>query len=78
MQMLIETNYLVDPFYAGHNLTPALITPGKKFVLPPPSSTFNAIQKCRILKINKDIIYALLVTGNLNNCQLKTPISFFC
>ena len=48
--------------------TPALITPGKKFGLPPLWATLNAIQKCRMLKIDKDIIYALLVTRNLSSC----------
>ena len=47
---------------------PTLIIPGKKFGLLPLWATFNAIQKCGILKIDKDIIYALLVTGSLNNC----------
>ena len=42
--------------------------PGKKFSLPPLLATFDAIQECRILKIDKDIIYALLVIGNLNSC----------
>ena len=49
------------PFSAGSNLMPALIAPGMKFGLPPLRATFNAIQKCRILKIDRDIIYALLV-----------------
>ena len=63
-----KVNTLSALLYAGPNLTPALITPGKKSGLPPLWVTFNAIQECRILKIDKDIIYALLVTGNLNNC----------
>ena len=58
----------IGPFYAGLTLKPALITPGKKFGLPPLWVTSNAIETFRILKIDKEIIYALLVTGNLNNC----------
>ena len=53
--------YLIGPFNAGPNLTPALITPGKEFGLPPLWATVNAIQKCRILNIDKDIIYVLFV-----------------
>ena len=39
-------------------------------------ATFNAIQKCRILKIDKDIIYALLVTGNLKTVNQR--LQYYC
>ena len=63
-----RTTKLVDLSTLLALFTPALITPGKKFGLPPLWASFNAIQKCGILEIGKDIIYALLVTGNLINC----------
>ena len=61
--------------------------PGKEFGLPPLWATVNAIQKCMILKIDKDIIYTLslrnfLLTVNTFNHQSKevstSPRIFVC
>ena len=67
LSFMLVFEHLIGPFYAAPNLTPALftpafITPGKKFGLLPLWTTFNAIKKCKILKIDKGIIYSLLVT----------------
>ena len=46
-------HYFFRPFYAGLNLTPALITPGKKFGPTPLWATIYTIKNCMILKSDK-------------------------
>ena len=58
--MKTRTNYLVGPYYASPNstpapLTPTLITPRQNMGLPPLRTVFNAtVRKIRKLKNNKD------------------------
>ena len=50
--------YLIGPFYAGQNLMPALVTPEKKYGLPPLWTTVYAIQKSMIVENDKALHYS--------------------
>ena len=44
---VVSSAYLIGPFYAGANLTPALIPPVPKFALTPFRAAFNATQRAK-------------------------------